>query len=255
MFEVFKKILIKLIAPHKDQTVFESICRMANLMLDFSYNKDGVSVLHDIFIEREYSDYFPFYRNNIVVDVGAHYGYFSLFAAKNSGKNSRIIAIEPANKNFNILNKNIETSKLKNITSINVAVSDTAGKMDIFQGSNDTNFSLFSDERNALSSSNFKKIEVMTISDIFQFYQLEYINFLKLDCEGSEFLIIKNTDPQILDKINIISMEFHDLSNSDFTGNGLVEELEAKGFKIVKYSYSSTRMNLNYGKIIAMRDK
>jgi hypothetical protein len=48
-------------------------------------------------------------------------------------------------------------------------------------------------------------------------------------------------------------MEFHDLKDNRFTGETIIKILVEKGFKIVKYKFDKTLMNLNYGKIIGTK--
>jgi len=48
----------------------------------------------------------------IVVDVGAHYGRYTLIVAKRVGPKGKVIAIEADPKNFDMLNKNIKLNEL-----------------------------------------------------------------------------------------------------------------------------------------------
>ncbi|MFC1932958.1 FkbM family methyltransferase [Chloroflexota bacterium] len=231
---------------------FEPICNTSGLNLSFSHNRYGVSILRDIFNNREYSDFFPFYEDSVIVDVGAHYGYFSLFASKNSDRNSSIIAIEPVKENYEILCKNITDCGLSNIKTVNMALSDTQGIQDIFK-SRSHNCSSFSKDSNLLSSHQSEKVETLTLSDLFEKFNLQRIDFVKMDCEGAEYPVLLNSDTDTLSRIRTISIEFHDLKTKEFTGNRLARHLEKCGFRIVKFTYSPTRMNLNYGKLIATK--
>ncbi len=73
-----------------------------------------------------------------------------------------------------------------------------------------------------------------------------------MDCEGAEYSILENTDKTTLEKINTISMEFHDLKSEKYNGDFLVNILKDQ-FSIVKFKYGKTTMGFNYGKIIATR--
>lgn len=231
---------------------FETICNISGLNLSFSRNRDSFSILRDIFYNREYSDFFPFYEESVIVDVGAHYGYFSLFASMNSDENSSIIAIEPAKDNYEILWKNITDCGLNNIKTLNMALSDAQGVQDLFK-SRSYNYSLFSKGSNLLSSHQSIKIETLTLSGLFEKFNLQRIDFLKMDCEGAEYPVLLNSDNDILSKITTISLEFHDLKSREHTGNELARHLNKCGFKIVKFQYLPTTMNLNYGKLIVTR--
>lgn len=68
--------------------------------------------------------------DDIVVDVGANIGYYTLLMAKIAKK---VYAIEPDKENFKILKKNIEQNKLKNVHLINVAVGNKQSKIKYYQ--------------------------------------------------------------------------------------------------------------------------
>ena len=55
-----------------------------------------------------------------------------------------------------------------------------------------------------------KKINAITLQDIFEKHRLEKIDFLKMDCEGAEYEIIMNAPSSILNKIQKISTEIHE---------------------------------------------
>jgi FkbM family methyltransferase len=231
---------------------FLRVCASNNLRLDYGCNKNTLGILKDIFEHREYSDYFPFYKKVNIIDIGAHYGYFSIFASKNSDESSRIISIEPNKSNFKNLQKNIKDSQISNISSFNLAVGGETGLSKLYLGQS-PNHSII--ENYALLDQNerFEEIEVKTLEELIIENDLDPIDFLKMDCEGAEYAILEITPRYIFDKITTISMEFHDLKDSRFTGETLIMKLMGNGFDIVKYKYDKTSMNLNYGKIIATK--
>ena len=68
-------------------------------------------------------EYYPIRtrKEDVVLDVGANIGIFTLKVAK---KVRRVISIEPEPQNFSILSKNIITNNLSNVTLLNLAISD-----------------------------------------------------------------------------------------------------------------------------------
>src|SRR5262249_43824536 len=53
----------------------------------------------------------------------------------------------------------------------------------------------------------FRPVEVLTLEDLMARYGLKRIDFLKLDCEGSEFSILRHTPS--LDRIGLVVGEYH----------------------------------------------
>src|SRR5215213_11643843 len=67
----------------------------------------------------------------IVVDLGAHYGRYTLIAAKRVGSKGKVIAIEADPKNFDMLNKNIKLNELsaEHVITLNYAASSNKSKV------------------------------------------------------------------------------------------------------------------------------
>ena len=74
----------------------------------------------------------------------------------------------------------------------------------------------------------YEEIQVKTLEEVVLENKLEKIDFLKIDCEGAEYLMLENTPDYIFDRIVTISMEFHDLKDSKYTGDTLVKSLTKK---------------------------
>jgi len=232
---------------------FDRFCNANNLRLNFKLNQDEFVVLKSIFEDREYSDYFPFYRKVTIIDIGAHFGYFSIFANKNTASDSLIIAIEPGKSNFNRLITNIQDTAITNIRSLNYAISGKSGHVKLNLGRSHNHSIVENYILNQNQSADFELVEAKTLEEIILENKLEKVDFLKMDCEGAEYSILENTPGNIYDRITTISMEFHDLKDKNFTGEHLIRILIKNGFKIVKYKYERTYMDLNYGKIIGTK--
>jgi FkbM family methyltransferase len=231
---------------------FLEFCRTNDLGLNYQNNKNEFGILKAIFETREYSDYFPFYQKVNIIDIGAHYGYFSIFAKNNIDSGSRIIAIEPNNSNFKHLVKNIEDCKAVNIHCFNYAIGGSPGLLKLYKGES-ANHSIVENYQLLKPKRDFEEIECQTLEGIIIENNLERIDFLKMDCEGAEYSILEGTSHSVFDKITTISMEFHDLKDSRFTAMSLIKILVENGFKIVKFEYDKTTRNLNYGKIIGTK--
>ena len=160
--------------------------------------------------------------NGIVVDAGANVGFFTLYSILNGSK--RIYSIEPDPLPFYYLSKNFENNP--SVININKGLSH-----------NTENFKMNICLDSSVSSSNIHKygnsyeLEVECI-DIPSILLIEKkINLLKLDIEGSEFLVMKNLPELIFKKIDQFFIEFHDISTD------LIQILENNGFK-TEYRYS-----------------
>ena len=70
---------------------------------------------------------------DIIVDIGANIGYYTVLFADKVGKLGKVIAIEPDPINFEILQKNIKENRLKNVVAVQAAVGSENKKMEIYE--------------------------------------------------------------------------------------------------------------------------
>jgi len=161
---------------------------------------------------------------DIVIDIGAHIGVFSVMASKRAKK---VIAIEPVSNNFELLKKNIEINRIGNIIPIKKAISSKTGKTKIYTGDNTVAHSLISKDKKNSS----EEIETLSLPDLIKTYKLKKIDFLKMDCEGAEHEILNKMPLSVLKKIKRIHMESHEL-DSKRTRESIRIFLEKNGFSV-----------------------
>ena len=176
-------------------------------------NKSDSAVFLENFFLDSYTQEkgFDIKENDLVIDVGGHVGYFTIYAAKKA-KNGKIITFEPSKESFNVLKNNLKINNIQNVIIENVGVGAKSGtailNVDVDHGIGNSIF---------FSSKNSEKedIRITTIPEIVKKYKIESIDLLKLDCEGAEFEIILNLPSTILNTIKKISMEIHEIENFD----------------------------------------
>lgn len=206
---LLKKIFNKLINDEKES--FKKICNSNNIFLDYNQNKSGHLILKEIFEERVYADYFPFYKKSVIVDVGAHFGFFSLFANRNAHKDSQIHSFEPSTENFRRLQKNISSNKIENVKMFRCAIGSKNGISKLIHRENPANSAL--EQRIQVHPSSFEEVETKTLETVIKENKIQKIDFLKLDCEGAEYTLLETLNDEIFHIIKTISMEFHDLKS------------------------------------------
>lgn len=153
-------------------------------------------------------------QHPVIIDIGANAGFFDfLFLSKI--KTAKIFAYEPIPRNIQQIKAVLETNpSIKNhVTVHQVAVTGTpCDQIDLYLESENDNSviaSIFSD----FNTSNAKKITVdtITLTDIFLKNELDEVDIMKVDCEGSEYDIFYNTDPALIRRAKMLLLEVHDL--------------------------------------------
>lgn len=146
-------------------------------------------------------------KNDIVIDVGANIGYYTLLMAKND---AIVHSYEPEFQNFDLLKKNVDINNFSsNVTLYNKAVSN-------FNGNSKLILSEHSTGQHKLENSRFgtKSIDVEVTK-----IELDRIDFAKIDVEGAELNVLKgmkNLPNKLLIEFNSLNLEEFDTNHSDF---------------------------------------
>lgn len=140
---------------------------------------------------------------NLILDIGANTGIFSILAAVNNPK-SQIYAIEPIDINYNILIKNINKNNLRNIKTSKVAMSNKNGVAKMF---------MLKDRLNYMTSINLDRytnspwfnnpdiieveIPIISYADFKEKHGFKEIDLVKIDVEEHELQVVESMLPDI----------------------------------------------------------
>ena len=196
-------------------------------------------IFKEIFLQEIYNQYgIEIKERDIVIDIGANVGMFTLYASQKA-TSGKVFAFEPFEENFRLLTNQISTNKLKNVFAFKKGVFNKEGTQDLFlSGINTGGHSIqFEQEGGKVT------IDVTTLSKFCADNNIDHIDFLKIDCEGSEFEILKS-DPSILQKVSKLVMECHPYGNE--TVDGMMELLESNGFKVIREACNHENIEMLY---------
>ena len=128
--------------------------------------------------------------NQIFVDIGANIGIYSLIADKFLGEDSKIFAFEPFPDTFKKLQFNINANNTDRILAFNFGIADKDKTEQLFliSGRNAGQHSTNKQVALRSHSKNEKPVEinVRPLAKILQEQQINKVNILKMDIEGSE---------------------------------------------------------------------
>ncbi|MGR6086948.1 MAG: FkbM family methyltransferase [Arcticibacter sp.] len=172
-----------------------------------------VSVFEQIFGLNEYLPVVGLIKNGlkdqefVMIDGGANIGMASCYIACHL-QIHKLFLIEPLSSNFDLLQDNICTFGLKDISkAYPLAISNSnKARFEIsyeFRDGKDWSASVVPN-----TDGNVKSISIM---DIINQNALEYVSYLKLDIEGAErFVFELGSNLDFLDFVKVISIEIHD---------------------------------------------
>lgn len=176
--------------------------------------------------------------NDIIIDVGANIGYFSILYSKLVGENGKVYAFEPAINTFNKLIKNIKLNSITNIITNQIGIGNKNETLFIFYDKNNIGSSSYvSKEKNSIK----EKTIIKKFDSEYKF--IKKINFIKIDVEGFELEVLNGMKETIKKfKPNMVveySPRFYKKNNRDSVKHSLkifkyFEKIEYKVFLVLK---------------------
>src|SRR5215212_10574855 len=176
-------------------------------------------------------------QGDIVVDIGAHIGHYTLIASKRVGTNGKVVAIEAHPGNFEMLNRNIKLNQLANVISLNYAVYSKETKIKLYLPDEESGYtmhhSIMSDyiftKYKDKTEDKFVETNANTLDYLLQLKGITDVNWVKIDVEGAEFEVLKGANKILSDSKDIaLLIEVHGKN----TYEPIIESLRSYNFKI-----------------------
>ena len=147
-------------------------------------------LIHDVYTsmvdhEEDIVEQFSPKTGDIVIDVGAAFGFYTIMASKRVGQQGKVVAIEPQPNILEMLNRNIELNKLANTTTLNYAVYSERSKVRLYN-----NYSIIQ-ERAGQSLQNYIEVSADTLDNLLRQVGIDEVNWIKVDVEGAELEVLK----------------------------------------------------------------
>jgi len=124
----------------------------------------------------------------VVVDIGAHVGYYTLLAAKRVGPTGKVYAFEPEQDNHTLLLKNIAMNGYDNVVATQMAVSDRMGSSTLYL--TDLDSGRHSMYHQGLPERGSAPVETTTLDSFLASEKWPHINLVKIDVEGAEAAVL-----------------------------------------------------------------
>jgi FkbM family methyltransferase len=210
LYKVFKilrignSMLLKISVPKYD---YKFYCRINREDLVFMTNHEDDIIEH-----------FTPKQGDIVVDIGAHMGRYTIISAKRVGVNGKVVAIEAHPGNFEMLNRNIKLNQLTNVISMNYAVYSKETKIKLYLPEEESGYTIYNTimSNRAGTEDKFVQVNANTMDYLLQLNQIneEQVNWIKIDVEGAELEVLKGAQ-NILSKSKDIALliEVHGSEN------------------------------------------
>lgn len=120
---------------------------------------------------------------DVIIDIGANIGYYTLLFAQLVGDTGHVVAFEPDPENFALLYKNINLNQYRNVTLVQKAVATENSFAQLYLCDDNKGMHRLYDSVCCQSS-----IEVKTVClDDYLPQLVKKVDFVKIDIEGAEY--------------------------------------------------------------------
>ena len=147
---------------------------------------------------------------DVVLDVGANIGWFSVLMSRRVGPEGRVIAFEPTAFYGDVLRRNIAENELENCEIQAYALSNETGELAIRIGESSATLHWPSPE---LVPRGEEKIRLRRLDDVARDLAIERLDFVKVDIDGHEpFLLegawktLERHRPTLLMEVNAMNL-------------------------------------------------
>jgi FkbM family methyltransferase len=166
-----------------------------------NFDEKTVSLINfEIFEQKQYEKVYEVQKGDIVIDIGASFGPFTWSVLDRA---SKVYSFEPSKNIFEVLKNNVKTY---NVEVINKAIFHTS--------SSDEKIGRpcipeLQEESENISTEG-ELVDTISFMDFIKEYDINYIDFIKTDCEGGEYYLFREENMSFLiNNVKNIVGEFH----------------------------------------------
>lgn len=126
-------------------------------------------------------------KGDVAADIGVHFGYYTLLFAHLVGPSGKVFSFEPGPGNVINIKKGVRAGAFTNVTLTNALVSDIEGTHEFFMSGGGSG----RDSIYAEAAQFAPKVDVRSVMLDAFFKEATKVDFIKIDVEGAEQLVLK----------------------------------------------------------------
>ncbi|HET9769111.1 MAG TPA: FkbM family methyltransferase [Thermoanaerobaculia bacterium] len=119
---------------------------------------------------------------DVVFDVGAHVGFYSLLASRLVGPAGRVVAFEPLARNLELIERHLAYNGASNVMVVKAAVGERTGQ-ERFDGSGEPSMGALAAEGDL--------VDLVCIDDLVGAGKIQPPQLMKIDVEGAESRVLQ----------------------------------------------------------------
>ncbi len=161
-------------------------------------------------------------EKDVVVDLGAYCGWFSIYASKMVGDSGKVIAFEPDSENLADFKNNLKLNNSKNIILVEKGTWNNEGEVAFEQVGEGSN----------ISNTGKSKIKVTTLDQELRGLNIPFedVKFIKMDIEGAELETIDGMREVLLKGKPSLAVASYHIRDGEKTHYKVEQKLKQLGY-------------------------
>jgi len=197
----------------------------------------------------------PYYEHSVVMhlqqviksftsptflDVGAHFGYYTIYMSKLGGPSSKIYSFEPNSDYIKILSRNVRLNNLRNVSLHQIALSDRKGTatMEASKRFRSAGFVLGKRRMRKVNASDTSSDEQVLAIPFDELAESAGIrpDIVKIDVHGAEGNVIAGMKRALGESVSHLYCELHDeMRNEGYSVRDIVDMLRDAGMQTFEF--------------------
>ena len=137
-------------------------------------------------------------KGDVVVDAGAHYGFYTLHASRLVGTDGMVLSFEPHPKNYKRFLTNLSSNGIRNVIALNKALGERDKPIRLYISSHSERHSTsFMLNPSTHYCGNYVYVESVRLDTAIGELGIKRVDLIKIDVEGAELSILKGAKKTI----------------------------------------------------------
>ncbi len=147
-------------------------------------------------------------KGDVLFDVGANVGYYTVLGSKLAGSQGKVFSFEPLVRNISFLYRHVKLNNLTNVTIIPSACADVVSVASFLISSNTAMGQIDSNASSTESKGQITIVSTVTLDEVSD--KLKTVpDVIKIDVEGAELSVLKGAQNIILVRKPVIFLSVH----------------------------------------------
>jgi FkbM family methyltransferase len=140
-------------------------------------------------------------EGDVVFDIGAHVGFYTLLGSLLVGRRGQVVAFEPVPRNLTYLKKHLQINSISNVEIVEAAVSERHGHGRLSSGPSSSMWHF--DTQGGL------EVQTVSLDELVLNAKLPPPNLIKMDIEGAEALALNGSAGVIREFHPVLMLSTH----------------------------------------------